>query len=273
MLLQTVLAVVLVAADTAAPAPQPSIPTIITVHSSPYCTALRKSIDPVLVGLMRDDALISIGQNAMRSMDHDFKYGGMLTSSWGTVGAASTQQAPGRVQNFDNRLHETSTALQHNIDVIETILANADTTLKPSNADEEASLASIKAQLTKIADQQKTAINLMNGTADTQELDEIFNYAIQEAPSDAIAVQPWHSDTLNGVSPLTAMLAKGSPGTGVSGDPTLTVAMAKAKAQASAPLQSPYERLANALKDDQILIGSYENTAAKDIIAGAAGCK
>ena len=254
------------------PSPSPSIPTIVRVHSSPYCTALRKAIYPALVGLMRNDALIAVGQSAMINMDHDFKYGGQLVSSWGSMGAATVQQMPGKVKLFDNRLEQTASALAHNVDVVDTILASTDDTRKPSNADEQASLASIKAQLTKIADQQKAAINLLNGTAETQELDEIFNATTMEAPSDMVAIQPWHSDTLTGVSPLTAMLSKGEPAMGVAGDPALAVAVMKANAQTSGGFHSPYEPLARALTDDQLLIGSYENTASNDIVAGAAGC-
>ena len=89
MLLQTVLAVALLATDNGVPSPRPSIPTIIEVHSSPYCTALRTTVDPALVGLMRNDSLINVGLSAMLRMDHDFKYGGEVITSWGTTGAAT----------------------------------------------------------------------------------------------------------------------------------------------------------------------------------------
>lgn len=224
-------------------------------------------IAPALVGFMRNDALIKVGLSAMLRMDHDFKYGGLDITSWGATGGPTHTQLPGHVKLFDDRMQQTATALQRNVGVIDTILANTDNTLKPAIADEQASLASIKAQLAKIADQQKTAINLINGTAETQELDQIFNNATVEAPSDAVAIQPWHSDTLNGVSPLTAMLSKGEPGIGVAGDPTLTVTMMKAKAQASRPLRGPYEPFVQALTDDQLLIGSYEKKASKKWIA------
>jgi hypothetical protein len=69
------------------------------------------------------------------------------------------------------------------------------------------------------------------------------------------------------------MLSKGEPQRGIKGDPPLTITMMKAKAQASGPLHSPYEPLVQALTDDQLLIGSYENTTSKNISAGAAGCK
>lgn len=269
MLLQTVLAAALVAV----PSPQPTIPTIIEVHSTPYCTALRKAISPALAGLMRNDELIAVGQSAMLSMDHDFKYGGQLVSSWGSTGPATVQQMPGKVKLFDNRLEQTARALQHNIDVVDSILANTDSTLKPSNADEQASLASIKAQLNKISDQQKAAINVLSGTAETQELDQIFNATTTESQSDMIAIQPWHSNTLNGVSPLNAMLSNGEPALGVAGDPTLAITMMKANAQASSGFRSPYTPLIQALTDDQFLIGAYENTASENIVAGAAGCK
>jgi hypothetical protein len=273
MLLQTVLTVALVAPNAAVPSPQPTIPTIIEVHSTPYCTALRKAIAPALAGLMRNDELIAVGQSAMLNMDHDFKYGGELVSSWGSTGPATIVQLPGKVKLFDNRLEQTARALQHNVDVVDTILANTDNTLKPSNADEQASLASVKAQLDKIARQQKAAINLLDGTAETQELDQIFNATTVEAPSDMLAIQSWHSDTLNGVSPLNSMLAKGEPALGVAGDPTLTIEIMKANAQASSGFHSPYTPLIEALTDDQILIGAYENAASANIVAGAAGCK
>lgn len=273
MLLQTVFAVALIATDTAVPSPQPSIPTIIEVHSSPYCTALHQTVVPALVGLMRNDALIKVGLSAILRMDHDFKYGGEMVTSWNQQGAATHTQLPGKVQLFDDRLQQTASALQHNVTIIDAILANTDDKLKPRNADEQASLASIKAQLAKVAGQQKTAVNLINGTAESQELDEIFNNAITEAPSDAIAIQPWHADTLNGLSPLEAMLSKGVPPMNIAGDPTLKIKAETAKAQASAPLRSPYEPFIEAVTDDQLLIGSYESMASKSIIAGAAGCK
>lgn len=273
ILLQTSITLALVAANTVVPSPQPTIPTIVEVHSTPYCTALHKTIYPALVGLMRNDALISVGQSAMLTMDHDYKYGGELVSSWGSTGAATVQQMPGKVKLFDNRLEQTARALQHNVDMVDTVLATTDSTLKPPNADEQASLMSIKAQLGKIENQQKTAINLLNGTAETQELDQIFNATTVEAPSDMVAIQSWHSDALNGVSPLTAMLSIGEPAMGVAGDPTLAITMAKANAQASGGFRSPYTPLIQALTDEQLLIGSYEDAASKNIIAGAAGCK
>jgi hypothetical protein len=69
------------------------------------------------------------------------------------------------------------------------------------------------------------------------------------------------------------MLSEGEPAMGVAGDPTLAVAMMKANAQASSGFRSPYTPLIQALTDDQLLIGAYEDTASKNIIAGAVGCK
>lgn len=258
----------------ASSSPQPALKTIVTVHSSPFCTALRTSIQPTLFGLMRNDQLIDVGRSALAAADSDVKYGGTAESAYNQQGAATWGPSSGEAALLSSRQRQIAVALEHNIATIDAILANPKQFVATPAGDEQATLAAIKSQLTGILSRQRTAANIFAGTADSFDLASLFNSSVFNPVSNTTSAGKM--DQLGAASPLSARLTLQHNvvrGAGSTADPAAAMQVKIAHAAATKPLSSPYETLARAVQADQILIGQSEDAASKTIVDAAAGCK
>jgi hypothetical protein len=258
----------------ASPSPQPALKTIVTVHSSPFCSALTTSVKPALFGLMRNDQLIGLGRSALVEGAGEAKYGGTPASSFNQQSAATWSPSSGDTEMLGSRERQIAAALEHNIETIDTILANPKQFVTAPTGDEQATLAAIKSQLNAILSKQHTAVNIIAGTADSSDLASLYNSPVFNSLSDTTTTGTM--DSLGSASPLTSRLATQHNvvnGPGSTTDPTAAMQVAIAHAEASKPLSSPYEKLAHAGQADQILIEQSEDTASKTIVDAAAGCK
>ena len=255
--------------------PSPQTPkTIVTVHSSPFCTVLRTSVRPALFGLMRNDQLIGLGQSALVAGASDGKYGGTPASSFNQQGAAAWSPSTGETAMLNSRLRQLAVGLEHNIETIDGILANPKEFAATPAGDEQTTLAAIKSQLDAILSRQRTADNILAGTADSSDLASLFNSPAFNPLSNTTSAGTM--DPLTNVSPLDARLASQHnvvKGAGSTTDPVANMKVTIAHAEASKPLSSPYDTLARAIQADQILIAQSEDAAAKVVVNAAAGCK
>lgn len=257
------------------PLQQQPLKTIITVHSSEFCTALVLAVRPALVGLMRNDQLIGLGHSALVAGDRDIKFGGVVESSFDQRGAATWSASSGDLALLNNRQRELASAMQQNIEMVETVLANPNAP-KPDGED-KAKYASITSQLDLILGEQRKATNIIAGNADTSDLASIYN------ASSITGVESDHPDLpsttagLNGTSALDSRLTSQHNivkfGPGATTDPTTASQVAINSAAASNTFNSPYEQLARALSVDQGLIKRTEDAASKAIIEAAEGCQ
>lgn len=257
----------------ASPSPQPVLKTIVTVHSSPFCSALTTSVKPALFGLMRNDQLIGLGRSALAAGSADTKYGGTPASSFNAQSAATWSPSSGDTAMLNSRQRQIAAALEHNIETIDTLLANPKQFVAAPIGDEQGTLATIKSQLNAVLNQQRTAVNILAGTADSSDLASLYNSSVLNALSSA--TNTGSMDQLGAASPLTNRLASQNnvvSGPGSTTDPTAAMQVAIAHAQATRPLSSPYVPLARAVQADQILIQQSEDVAAKTIVDAAAGC-
>lgn len=258
----------------APPMPQTPLKTIITVHSSPFCTALKTSVQPALFGLMRNDQLIGLGRSALETGASDANYGGTAVSSFNQQGAAKWSPSSGETAMLDSRLRQLAVGLDHNIETIDGILANPKQFVTAPAGDEQATLVAIKSQLNAILSRQRTAANIMAGTADSSDLASLYNSPAFNPLTNTTSAGT--VDALSGTSPLDARLtSQHNPvkGPGSTTDPVAAMKVAIAHADASKPLSSPYDTLAHAVQADQLLIGQSEDTAAKTIVDATSGCK
>ena len=262
----------------ATPAPQPELKTIVTVHSSEFCTALVLAVRPALVGLMRNDQLIGLGRSTLAAGDRDSKFGGTPQSSFNQQGAAKWTPNSGDIEMLDARQRQLAAAMQYNIETVETVLENPNA---PSpGGDDKAKLASIKSQLRAIADQQRVATNIIAGNAGTAELAGLFNSsAATGIESDNPSVASTTAG-LNGISPLGSRLTTqnnvaGGPQRGKieTTEPIEAQQTSIAQSTTSMPFYSPYEKLMRALEIDQRSIGRSEATLSKTIVDAAEGCQ
>jgi hypothetical protein len=268
----------LLAAMVSPPTPQPALKTIVTVHSSQFCTDLVLSVRPALVGLMRNDQLIGLGQSALSNADRDYKFGGHAESSFNQQGAATWSPNSGITEMLDSRERQLASAMAYNVEGVEAALANPNA--PAPSGDDQAKLAGIKGQLKAILDEQRKASNILSGNADTADLASLYNSSSRtgiESDYPNAAVNP---ADLNGVAPLGASLTSQdnvvpSAGKGKIST-TEPVDQSKAsisRAQTSAPFYSPYDKLVLALKMDRALIVRTEADATKAIVQAAVECQ
>ncbi len=259
------------------PSPQPPLKTIVTVHSSQFCTDLILSVRPALVGLMRNDQLIRLGSSALKAGDRDVKFGGLPESSFNQQGGAKWSPNSGDIELLNARQHQLAAAMAENIAMVQTVLSNPNA--PAPSGDDAAKLASIKSQLDVVLGEQRKAINILAGNADTSDLADLYN-APNATGFERDYVTPVNQAGLNGVSPLNGNLTSQNnvvpaPGKGKTSttDPTTASQVAIANAEASSPFYSPYEKLARALDADRDLIGQTEGLLSKTIISEVDGCR
>lgn len=270
--------VFLLAAMVSPPTPQPALKTIVTVHSSQFCTALVLSVRPALVGLMRNDQLIGLGQSALSNADHDYKFGGQAESSFNQQGAATWSPNSGITTMLDSRERQLASAMAYNVEGVEAALANPNA--PTPEGDDKAKLAAIKAQIAAILNEQRKASNILSGNADTADLAGLYNDSSRTGiESDYPNAQVNPAD-LNGISALGARMTSQDnvvpvPGKGKVST-TEPVDQSKAsisRAETSAPFYSPYDKLVRALQMDKTLIVRSEESATKAIVQAAVECQ
>jgi hypothetical protein len=274
----------LLAATVTPPTPQPALKTIITVHSSEFCTDLILAVRPALVGLMQNDRLIGLGRTTLMNGDRDFKFGGTAESSFNQRGAATWTQTSGDTVLLDNRQHQLAAAMADNVEMVKSALANPNAPA-PSGED-KAKLASIESQLNAVLNKQRTAINIIAGNAETSELANMYNADSTTGAETDHPNEPTTAASLNGISALGARstsqdnvvagpgATKGGGGSAVvTTEPVEASQAAIARAQASTPFYSPYENLVRALEIDQRSIRQSEEVASKAIVDAAIECQ
>lgn len=248
----------LVAAVVATPSPQPTLKTIITVHSSQFCTALGQLARPALAGLIGNDRLIERGRVAFADAGFRATHGAVDSPSVaGVIGPPATTQSSGDAMMVENRQRQLAKTLEDDIETVEAILSDKKRFPTALANDETAKLSLIESQLNAIAAGQRMAVNLISGQVEGSELATLYN----RDPSWAGA------DATHGVSPLEAMKA----GHGFEGDAQYNVW--QAATESTKPMYDPYEPFTRALANDQTLIGEAEDTASKSIVEAAGGCK
>lgn len=262
------------------PAPQPSPPkTIITVHSSEFCTYLVLAVRPALVGLMRNDQLIDLGRSALVAGDRAVKFGGAPVSSFNQQGAAHWTTSEGDVMLLDARQRQLTAAIAQNMDMVQTVLANPNAP-KP-DGDDKAKLGQIRAQLDLILSEQRRATNIISGNAATNDLGGLYN-AASATGIERDNYTPITPADQSGTSALNARLTSQDnvvpqagkiKGFAATTDPT-TASQAKInQAAGSNAFDSPYAKLVSALKIDQTAIGQTEQSASHAIIEAVEGCE
>jgi len=248
----------LLATVVASPSPQPTtLKTIITVHSSQFCTALGKSVRPVLAGLILNDRLIERGRTTFADAGYRATHGAIDSPSVAQViGPPATSQSEGDSTMVEMHQRQLAKSLEDGVETIEALLADKKRFAGITATDETAKLSAIDLQLKAIAAKQRTAVDLISGQAENSELVALYN----RDPS-------WGgADATNGVSPLEAMKA----GHGGEGDAIYNVWQAATISQR--PFYDPYEIFTKALVNDQTSISEVEDAASKSIVEAAAGC-
>lgn len=136
---------VAIAVLVASPAP---LKEIIRVQSTPFCTAYRENIFGATKGLMLDDGLFDQGVRLMGDPAHD----------------AMDQY----------RLGLTVYKIAQNLTRVYALLSDPVRFPKTGNKDEDNDLALMRARLVAVADAQERSLNVLSGTYESNELNDLL---------------------------------------------------------------------------------------------------
>jgi hypothetical protein len=253
------IASVLAAAVTASPAPQPTLKTIVTVHSSQFCTALEQTVRPALAGLMQNDQLIERGRSVFHDAGNRIKYGGVPDGGGYHEIAGPPEWSPssGDTMLVESRQRALAKSIEDNVDAIDTLLSDKKRFDAITAGDEKAKLLAIASQLNAIVAKQHTAVNIISGQVEGAEMADLFN----RDPS-------WGgADATHGVTPLQALQA------GHGSDWQFVYNVWQAATESKVPFYDPYDLFTRALVEDQSSIATAEGVASKSIFEAAGGCK
>jgi hypothetical protein len=153
----------LLTAEAQAPAPAPSpspstLPEIGRTHARGVCTTVRDAVAPMVAGLMKSDEVIGAGHRAFAKMGHD-----MISRN------------PDQMDLDRLYLARVAAAMAHNLGLIDKLLADENRFPKHPKSDDERIAQTLAAQLRAVADQQRKALDLFNGVAETDAMGRMQN--------------------------------------------------------------------------------------------------
>jgi hypothetical protein len=254
---------VLLAVGLATQNPPASSPLKQIAHtrSSPFCTAMRENVGVAIAGVLIDDQVIEQSKPALLMFGREFVMN-HARSNWA---------------EFDRiRLENIAGFLAKNLAIIDKVLSDPRFASNPQTADDTA-LADMKVRLQAVADEQKEALNLVSGVAETYSLGEL-----NSRPSQLNGAMPKQADINTGGNGANTGLFNqnvvqfqndplqhafhAQNVTQINGDPRFTIT-------ASDLANNPFGRFFAAVVIGQMQTAKLESAAAAPVIAGTALCQ
>jgi hypothetical protein len=233
----------------ATPTPAPVLPEIGRVRSNALCTTLRQNIAPTIVGLMKNDELISAGHRAFAKMSHD---------------QAGTSSAAMNINLL--YLEQVETRLVHNLGVVDRLLGDEKRFPQTPRTDDDKDAVAMRSQLEAVAASQRKALDLVSGTLETESLGQM-----QHEMNDQM-----RNATGNGATPMPdptgdAVSFIGSAGlpeyTPVAGLPT------EASKQSKLIGHTVYDQINTVLEGTQSVTARREQVATTSVITAVGQCR
>jgi hypothetical protein len=170
-----------IAVADAAPQATPP-PTIAKVRSRALCSTLRENIAPALLALSRNEHVIDAGRDQLLAMGKDR-----------VVGATDGWRRLDRV-----RLENLITPIETNIETVDKLLEDATKFPNQPHTVDDVDAARMKAQLLGILSQQKAALNVLNGTVETQDLADMLALpgTANDVSVDKVSDMLWNADVV-----------------------------------------------------------------------------
>ncbi len=132
------------------PVPHATAPPYIGgTHSRGLCTTVRDRVAPMIAGLMKSDEIVLAGHRTFAKMGHDTVLG-----------------SPDAMDLDRIYLGRLAAAMAHNLGVIDKLLADQKQFPKKPATDDERIAQTLATQIRAVADQQRKAVDLMNGVVE-----------------------------------------------------------------------------------------------------------
>jgi hypothetical protein len=234
--------------QTAPNAAASALPEIGRVRSKGFCTTVRDNVAPSLLGVLKTDELIGAGHRAFAKMADD------------------AMRAPQAVDIDRIYLDKVVSAMAHNLRVIDTLLADK-TRFPDATTDDDRFAQLVRAQLAAVSAEQKRALDLINGTVQTDRLGQM-RAEIDTGMQDSLAQNQAQSPTTT--DPRTSFLdSAGLPDMA----PVPVLSQRALLTTSNTVGHRPYDRATAVLEHQQAQIAHAETVAAPTITAAAYACQ
>jgi hypothetical protein len=249
------------AAQTPAPAESP-LKEIIRVTSRPLCTAIRDRIGPSVAALLENDDAIANGTHYVFEMGRDEGH------PW--------------MQMDKLHLENDISKIVRNLEAIDRLLRTESSDAAADGSD-HATVDDLKSKLRKVADSQRSELNVLDGTLESEEMAELMNsdlptslttsgFALGKLPGDEIS-----SDTAAYTSSLPTPGPSAAPLLGS----TTQALMASAATKGASALpesrgpdsRNTYSKLGVAAIGGIQSTQSIERAFTQDLLPAAAQCQ
>ncbi len=144
--------------------------TIVNVHASPVCEALTRNVFQAIQGLQANDSLVDQGRilSAKARVDAIADLSGSQSmDATSAVGPAS--------QMDDVRMGQVAHQLALNLARLDALLDDARRFPADPKTDAERNLLVLKARLESVIAKQQVALNLLSGTAESNEANDLLS--------------------------------------------------------------------------------------------------
>jgi hypothetical protein len=235
-------------AQTATPAASP-LPEIGRVRSKGFCTTVRDNVAPSLLGVMKTDGLIGAGHRALAKMADD------------------TVRSPQAVDLDRVYLDKVSTAIAHNLRVVNAFLSDKARFPDKPVTDDDRFAQLVRDQLAAVAAEQRRTLDVINGTLETDRMGQMraeLDNGMQAAVAPAQAPLPIANETQTSFLD-SAGLPDLAPIPALSGRNRLTTG--------STLGHRPFDRFTTLVEQEQSRIARAETVAAPTLTAAAYACQ
>lgn len=232
----------------ASPSPTAALPEIGRVRSNVLCTTLRQNIAPTVAGLMKNDEIIGAGHRAFAKMSSD---------------SAGTSSASIDIDKL--YLEQIQTRLVHNLRVIDQLLGDTKRFPAVPKNDDERDAVTMRGQLLAVAASQRSALDLISGTLDTEALGQMQHDVNNQMKSATGQVGPQPIATSDPVSFIgTAGLPDDVPAAGIptKNDKTSTLGG-----------HTVYDEIMASLEGTQSTIARREVVASNAVVNAVGSCR
>lgn len=246
-------------AQTPAPAPSPTaLPEIGRTRAKGFCTTVRDSVAPSVLGLMKTDDLIAAGHRGALKTAVDAR---ALSSSSTTSPALELDYAYLRV---------VAARMAHNLGVLKKLLADEKRFPKTPVTDDDKFALLLKAQLQAAIDRQTVAVNHVSGIVETVAVGNAIKDVDTNMSASTAATTP-SSKTPSSGTPAVAdqfLGATSLPGSGPGG-----MFQRGSVTPSNAPGQTIWNKLAADIEVQQKTIAGAEQVLTPTVVAAAAACR
>jgi hypothetical protein len=246
------------------PAPSP-LKEIAHTRSSPFCTTMRDSVGVAVAGVLVNYQVIAQSKPTLLMLGREFVM----------------NHDRSRWAEFDRiRLEDIAGSLAKNLATIDKVLSDPRFVSYPQTTDDKA-LSDMKARLQAVADEQKQALNLISGVAETYAAEDVnsrssgLNGAVPKQMDINTggngANAGFFNQTMvqfqNNVAQQTSRGPQGAQNvTSISGDPRFTITT-------SDLANNPFGRLFAAITIGQMQTEELESAAAGAILPSVPSCR